>query len=95
MGKALPGKEWSAGMLWTMGALQPAGMHCMGMEAPGQACWAAAGMLGMPGTPAGICMAMNSPPLTAMGGGGMTPTGGIIPGGICDRPICARATHAS
>ncbi len=92
MGKALPGAERPAGMLWTMGALQPAGRHCMGMEAPGQACWAAAGM---PGTPDGICIAMNSPPLTAMGGGGMTPTGAIIPGGICDRPICAQATEAS
>ena len=78
-------------MLVTMPVLQLPGMTTMGIEAPGQ------GDLGgppgkLPGMPGPICMAMKSP-LIAMGGGGMTPTGGIIPGGICDSPICKQGAR--
>lgn len=93
MGNALPaeGCGCSAFMLVTMPVLQLPGMTTTGIEAPGQ------GDLGgppgkLPGMPGPICMAMKSP-LTAMGGGGMTPTGGIIPGGICESPICRQEAH--
>ena len=88
MGNALPaeGCGCSVGMLVTMAVLQLPGMTTTGIEVLGQ------GALGgppgkLPGMPGPICMAMKSP-LTAMGDGGMTPTGGIIPGGICESPIC-------
>ena len=73
-------------MLDTTGALQIEGMPCMGMELSGQPGWA---LLGMPGMPGDSCMAMKSPPFITMGGWGITPTGGIMPGGICEIFICA------
>ena len=75
-------------MLDTMGALHPEPMPGMGTEVPGQA---ARALLGM----AGICIAMKSPPSTVMGGGGIMPTGAIMPGGSCERPICAEHKLAS
>ena len=93
MGNALPaeGCGCSALMLVTMAELQLPGMTTMGIEVPGQ------GDLGgppgkLPGMPGPICMAMKSP-LTAMGGGGIIPTGGIMPGGICESPICRQETR--
>ena len=69
-----------------MGALHPEAMPCTGTEVPGQAERA---LLGMAGIPGGICIARKSPPSTVMGGGGIIPTGAIMPGGNCERPICA------
>ena len=87
----LRGCGCSVGMLVTIAALQLPGMTTIGIEEPGQ------GDLGgppgkLPGMGGPICMAMKSP-LTAMGDGGMTPTGGIIPGGICESPICRHKAH--